>query len=439
MNPDPAPTNPAPRRIFLKKALLGAGAVLSPLIVPASVLGRGGGVAPSNRITLGGIGIGPRGKLVLAAMMAESDVRFIATCDVQARMRDEIKGIADTYYGNRDCATYRDMRELLARRDIDAVLIATGDRWHALGSILAAKAGKDVFSEKPCGVVMGQCQALADTIRRTGRVFQAGTQRRTIPNFQFAVQLARSGRLGRLHTLHASIYVPQVVFDWLPAQPEPPRDVIDWDMWLGPAPWRPYNSAYVVERKWRGYYDFDSGAKILDLGAHTVDLCQWANGADDTTPTEFEPRGNSIHARYANGVNLVMRRTGWIRQASDASWGATGGCSVRFEGDEGWVETGDNGTVESHPASLRQEWRAFAMRGTDAANHARDFFDCVKSRGLPAANYGVMRHSHTACYAAAIAWQLGRKLRFDPEKEAFIGDEEANRMRSRALREPWHI
>lgn len=410
-----------------------------PLIVPAHVLGRGGGVAPSNRIVLGGIGIGPRGKFVLAPMMAEPDVQFVATCDVQARMRDEIKGIADSTYGNKGCATYRDMRELLARPDIDAVLIATGDRWHALGSILAAKAGKDIYSEKPCGIAMGQCQALSDTIRRTGRVFQAGTQRRNVPNFQFAVHLARTGKLGRLHTVHASIYIPQNNYDWLPAEPEPHRDVVDWDMWLGPSPWRPYNSAYVVERKWRGYYDFDSGAKILDLGAHTVDLCQWANGADDTTPTEFEPSGNTIFARYANGVKLVMRRTGWIGQARETSWGTTGGCSVRFEGDEGWVETGDNGTIESHPASLRQEWRAFAMRGTDAANHARDFFDCVKSRALPAANYRVMRHSHTTCYAAAIAWQLGRKLRFDPAKEEFIGDEEANRMRSRAMREPWHI
>lgn len=434
-----------PRRSFLKQSVVAGAAIAAPLIVPAHVLGRGGGVAPSNRIVLGGIGIGPRGKQVLASMMAERDVQYIATCDVQARMRDEIKGIADAHYGNKDCTTYRDLRELLARPDIDAVLVATGDRWHALGSILAAKAGKDVYSEKPCGITIGQCQALADTIQRTGRVFQAGTQRRNVPNFQFAVHLARSGKLGRLHTVHASIYKLECITSWLPAEPEPPKEVIDWDMWLGPAPWRPYNKAYVVDRRWRGYYDFDSGAKLLDWGAHTVDLCQWANNADDTVPVEYEPEGGTVYAKYANGVKLVMRPEGWIGQpkaaagAANFAVGSTGTCPVRFEGDEGWVETGDNGSVELHPASLRAEWRAFTMRGTDPAQHTREFLDCVTSRGLPAANFKVMRHSHLACHAAAIAWQLGRTVRFDPAQEAFLGDEEANRMRSRAMREPWHV
>jgi predicted dehydrogenase len=433
------------RRTFLQRSLVLGGAAIAPMIVPAHVLGRGGGVAPSNRIVLGGIGIGPRGRQVLASMMAEQDVQYIATCDVQASMRAALKATADEHYGNKDCAMYRDFRELLARPDIDAVLIATGDRWHALGSILAAKAGKDVYSEKPCGLTIGQCQSLSDVIRRTGRVFQAGTQRRNVPNFQFAVQLARSGKLGKLHTLHASIYRLECNTSWLPAEPEPPRDVIDWDMWLGPSPWRPYNSQYVVERKWRGYYDFDSGAKLLDWGAHTVDICQWANDADETTPVEYEPDGGTIYARYGNGVKLVMRPTGWIGQpegltnAGNFAVGTTGTCPVRFEGDEGWVETGDNGSVELYPESLRQEWRAFTMRGTDPAQHTREFLDCVKSRGMPAANHKVMRHSHLACHAAAISWQLGRKVKFDPTTEAFIGDEEANRMRSRAMREPWHV
>ena len=431
------------RRRFLHQSLLVGGAVVMPLIVPARVLGRGGGVAPSNRIALGGIGIGPRGRQVLGSMLPETDVQFIANCDVQAALRDSVKATADEHYGNKDCTSYRDFRELLARPDLDAVLIATGDRWHALASVLAAKAGKDVYSEKPCGLTIGQCQGLADTIRRTGRVFQAGTQRRNVPNFQFAVHLARSGKLGRLHTMHASIYKLQVIHDWLPEQPEPAKDVIDWNMWLGPAPWRPYNSAYVVDRRWRGYYDFDSGAKLLDWGAHTVDLCQWANNADDTVPVEYEPEGGTIYARYANGVKLVMRPEGWIGQpkaaasAANFNVGATGTCPVRFEGDEGWVETGDNGSIELHPASLRSEWRAFTMRGTDPAQHTREFLDCVKSRALPAANFNVMRHSHIACHAAAIAWQLGRKVTFDPRREEFVGDEAANRMRSRALREPW--
>jgi predicted dehydrogenase len=433
------------RRSFLKTSLVAGGAAVAPLIVPARVLGRGGAVAPSNRIVLGGIGIGPRGRQVLAAMMAEKDVQFVANCDVQAALRQSVKAMADEHYGDKGCATYRDLRELVARPDIDAVIVSTGDRWHALGSILAAKAGKDVYSEKPCGLTIGQCQSLADVIRGTGRVFPAGTQRRNVPNFPFAAHLARSGKLGRLRTLHASIYKLECNYDWLPAEPEPPKDVIDWDMWLGPAPWRPYNKAYVVDRRWRGYYDFDSGAKLLDWGAHTVDICQWANNADDTTPVEYEPDGGTVYARYGNGVKLVMRPTGWIGQpvqaagAANFAVGSTGTCPVRFEGDEGWVETGDNGSIELHPASLRNEWRAFTMRGTDPSQHTREFLDCVKSRGLPAANYKVMRHSHIACHAAAIAWQLGRKLTFDPAKEEFVRDEEANRMRSRAMREPWHV
>lgn len=438
------PSRATPRRAFLRNTLVAGGALALPLIVPARVLGRGGGVAPSNQLTLGGIGIGPRGRQVLGPIIAEKDVRYLATCDVQAALRTSVKAMADETYGNKDCAAYRDFRELLARPDLDAVLIATGDRWHAVASIMAAKAGKDVYSEKPCGLTIGLCQAVADTMRRTGRVFQAGTQRRNVPNFRFAVHLARSGKLGRIHTVHASIYKLECRYDWLPAEPEPPKEIIDWDLWLGPAPWRPYNKSYVVDRRWRGYYDFDSGAKLLDWGAHTVDLCQWAVTADDTVPIEYEPEGGTIYARYANGTKLVLRPTGWIGQPAQSSGGnfavgSTGTCPVRFEGDEGWVETGDNGAIELHPASLRSEWRAFTVRGTDAGQHTRDFLDCVRSRGLPAANHTVMRHSHLACHAAAIAWQLGRKVTFDPVKEEFVGDAEANRMRTRALRQPWQV
>ncbi|MDD4872004.1 MAG: Gfo/Idh/MocA family oxidoreductase, partial [Kiritimatiellae bacterium] len=276
------------RRSFLKKSLaVGSAAMAVPWFIPAGALGRGGAVAPSERIVLGAIGIGPRGRHVLDCMITEPDVQFVAICDVQASRREAVKAMADAKYGNTDCVMYRDMFEILARPDIDAMLVATGDRWHTMGSILTAKAGKDVYSEKPCGITIGQCQALSDVMQRYGRVFQAGTQRRSVPNFQFAVHLARSGKLGKLHTVHASIYKLRCLYDWLPAEPEPSKDECDWDRWLGPAPWRPYNHLYVAGR-WRGYYDFDSGATLLDWGAHTVDLCQWANQADETTPVEYE-------------------------------------------------------------------------------------------------------------------------------------------------------
>jgi predicted dehydrogenase len=429
------------RRELIRRSIATGTAMSLPRFVPGGACGLAGEAAPSERITLGVIGIGPRMTYDLGGTLPKSDVRCVAISDVQASRREAGKKLVDSHYGNTDCKLYRDFREMLARPDIDAVMIGTGDRWHATASILAAKAGKDVYSEKPCGLTIGLCQALDDTIRQTKRIFQAGTQRRSVANFQAAVRLARSGKLGKIHTLVASVYTPSVETTWLPGEPTPPRDVVDWDLWLGPAPWRPYNHAYVAG-KWRGYWDFDSGARLHDWGAHTVDLCQWANDADDTVPVEYEPTDDTITARYANGVKLVVdclktpfgRRTGWIQNL--------GTCPIRFIGEEGWVETGDNGGIEVHPASLKEEVKdAVAKRhsGLDVATHTRNFLDCIKSRRQPAANSQVMRHSHIACHAAALSWLLKRKLKFDPAKEEFIGDDEANGLRSRPARAPWAV
>jgi len=423
------PTRHTTRRRFLKTASASLGA---PWFIPGTATGAEG-VAPSERITLGAIGIGPRGRYVLSCMLEHADVQFLAVCDVQASRRKAVKDMVDAKYGNRDCVMYRDMFDLLGRGDVDSVLIATGDRWHALASILAAKAGMDVYSEKPCGITIRDCQDLADTMNAYSRIFQAGTQRRSISNFQFAVDLARRGKLGRLRTLHASIYKLRVLRGCLPPQPEPAPDVVDWDRWLGPSPWRPYNSRYV-QGGWRGYYDFDSGATLLDWGAHTVDLCQWANDADETMPLTYTPDGNTIHADYANGVKLVMRLGGF---RGEGDWLGLGTCPVRFEGDEGWVETGDTGRIECHPKSLLEERRRTAERGTHPAGHTRNFFDSIKSRRPTRSNPDVMRHGHIACHAAAIAWMLGRKVTIDPQTETFIGDEEANRLSAWAKREPW--
>ena len=419
------------RRKFLKASA--AATIAAPLVVPASALGLDGVVAPSERITLGGIGIRGRGTKVLSTMLPQPDVRFVAIADVRADRRAAVKQMADQKNGDKDCAMYGDFRELLDRKDIDAVLIATGDRWHATASMYATEAGKDVYCEKPCAISMELAQRLRDTIRRTGRVFQCGTQRRSISNFIHAIELAKSGKLGKLHTVHASIYKLQDRHDWLPGQPEPPRETVDWDMWLGPAPWRPFHQSYV-DGRWRGFYDFDSGAKLLDWGAHTLDLCQAANDANDTTPIEYEPvdtkDDNAIHCQYANGVKLVLRRTGWL---------GLGTCPVRFEGDEAWVETGDTGRMAVSSDTLRSELPAPTIAGTSPDTHVRNFFNCVKTRAKTAANEDVMRKSHVACHAAAIAWKLRRKLKFDPDSERFINDEEANRLRNRAMREPWTI
>ncbi len=390
-------------------------------------------MAPSDRIRLGGIGIRNRGSKVLGAMLQQSDVQFVAIADVRADRRAAVKKMADDANGDDKCATYTDMQELLDRDDIDAVVIATGDRWHAPAAMLAAQAGKDVYCEKPCGITIELCQKLADTIDRQGRIFQAGTQRRNQNHFAHACQLAQSGGLGKLETVHASIYELMSRHDWLPAQAEPDKNVIDWDRWLGPAPWRPFNQAYV-DGRWRGHHDFDSGAKLLDWGAHTLDLCQWACDADGTMPIEWEPKDvpddNVIEGRYENGIKVVLRKTGWL---------GLGTCPIRLEGSTGWIETGDSGRISVSSDDLRRDLPTPSDAGTIPWKHVRDFFDCVKTRAQPRANAHVMRSSHIACHAAAIAWLLGRKVRLDPKTESFIDDDQANRMTSRAMRAPYAV
>lgn len=266
------------RRRFLKTAAQ-AGAILAmPHVIPATALGQGGRAAPSERIRLGGIGIGNRGSYVLGCFLHEPDVQFVAICDVKASRRQAVKQMADTKYGNQDCAMYADMRDLLARGDIDAVLIATGPNWHATASILAANAGKDVYCEKPCTKNIAQSLALAQAFRRTGRVFQAGTQRRSLPNFMYAIELARTGRLGRLQTLYAHpMGLKTEMSGWLPAEAEPPKEEVDWDMYLGPAAWRPFNrrllDGFNFEKGGGMFGAFGAGG-CLEWGSHCVDLCQ---------------------------------------------------------------------------------------------------------------------------------------------------------------------
>jgi predicted dehydrogenase len=267
------------------------------------------------------------------------------------------------------------------------------------------------------------------------RVFQAGTQRRSVANFQEAVRLAHEGKLGRLHTLYASAYMPVLENNWLPPETQPAKEICDWNMWLGPAPWRPYNKQYVAGG-WRGQWDFDSGARLLDWAAHTVDLCQWANQADDTMPIEYEPTDTSIVCRYENGVQLVIDFLADPFGNRDPHYVTRlGTCPVRFVGDEGSVETGDSGEILVSNKDLAKELPdTQRVRGLDVNEHARNFFDCIKSRAQPNANHVVMRRSHIASHAAALAWVLGRKLKLDPATETFIDDAEANLLRSRPER-----
>lgn len=423
------------------KAALQTGAIAAfPAIVPASALGRGGAAAPSDRVALAGLGIGNRGTHDMQAFLSLPDVQLVAICDVRNERREAIKSMADQKYGNHDCVMYSDQYELWARKDIDAVLIATGDRWHTLLSIMTAKSGKDVYCEKPCSMTIAQSRALSDTFLQLGRVYQAGTQRRNGWNFVRAVEMARGGKLGKLKTLHAEVgpgnrWPPATTHAWLPGEPEPPKQVCDWDRWLGPSPWRPYNPAYVAGL-WRGYFDFHGGG-VLEWGSHTVDLCQWVADADATAPLEFDPHGMgadtpySINCRYASGLSLVMRDSGFL---------GLGSCHVRFEGDAGWVETADGGKIAVSDNLRGESLAAPAGAVNDATpSHVRDFVNCVKTRKQPRSNALAACQTHIACHAAYIAFQLGRKLSFDPATDSFLNDEEANRMRSRAMREPWRL
>jgi predicted dehydrogenase len=411
------------------------------MFIPGSTLGKDGAVPASERVTLAAIGIGGRGSADLSCFFESPVVQFLAIADIRKDRRESVKQRGEAKYGP-GVATYRDFREMLPREDIDAVLIATGDRWHTMASIYAAKAGKDIYCEKPCSVSIAESQALADTMHRYGRIYQAGTQRRSIANFIFVADLCHSGKLGKLTTVHANTLHPGTGHDWLPGQPEPPKDEVDWDLWLGPTPWRPYNKAYI-DGGWRNHFDFHGGG-ILEWGAHTVDLCNWAGTNDERLPILYEPTGTNATlpstwdgtndagcvATYADGLKLVMRSTGWM---------GLGTCSARYEGEDGWVETGDTGRLEFSSDRLRAEQKQFTEAGTSPVSHIKNFLESVKSRKPARSNAEVVARSHIICHAAYIAWQLGRTLRLDPEKIEFIGDEEANRMRSRALRDPWRI
>jgi len=425
------PSLKLPRRQFLKTAVGASAAIAIPHFVSASALGLGNAVAASDRITVGGIGIGRRGSYDLGCFFEQSDVQFIAVCDIKKNQRDAVKSRTDKHYGNTACDTYRDFRELLDRDDIDSVLIATGPNWHCEAAVYAARAGKDIYCEKPCTKNIAQSLILAETMRRTGRIFQAGTQRRNLPHFAFACELAYSGRLGQLRKVHAKpAGMATYMSGWLEPQAEPDREVIDYDTYLGPAAYRPFNNKILDG------FNFEkggglTGGGILEWGSHCVDLCQWAASADSTAPTKYSaPRDGVLTATYADGVELVIRDNGWL---------PLGSCPVRFEGDDGWIETGDSGKFVLSSPELLAGREIAEIGGYPATFHVREFLDCVKSRRQPKANAEAACYTHIACHAANIASFLKRDLEFDPVKNEFLNDDEANRFRSEALRAPWQI
>ncbi|MDD5519695.1 MAG: Gfo/Idh/MocA family oxidoreductase [Kiritimatiellae bacterium] len=430
------------RRHFLKTTAAAVGAIAMPNVIPATALGRDGRVAPSERIVLGGIGLGGRGTAVLNWMLAEPDMQFVAICDARKIRREKIKNIVDGKYGNTDCVLYDHIRRFLAERtDIDAVLIATGDRWHALASILAMRAGKDVYCEKPSCMTIAEGQAVVETARKYGRVFQSGTQGLSSASRVFGIEMARSGRLGKIHTAYAQIAPWDAAIlrhDWLPAEPEPSKEELDWDAWLGPCPWRPYNVRYV-NGGWRGHYDFHTSC-IGEWGAHTIAQVQAGINASNTSGVEYEYvnnlTGDGMIIHFANGVKMILA-------LKKECWPGVSG--QRFDGTEGWIaNSGDGGDYSraSSPALLAESEKVvdeYTARTQCPMNHGRNFFDCIKSRRFAIANHEVMYRSMSTIHAANICMWLKRNMKFDPVKAEFINDPEANRLRSRAMRAPWII
>jgi predicted dehydrogenase len=416
------------RRGFLARAARG---VVAPALVRASTRGAGSPVAPSDRIALGAIGLGGRGRDDLSHFLQQPDVRCLAVCDCWADRRQQAKAAVDAFSGNTDCADIRFHEELLARADLDAVLIAAGDRWHTPLSVLAARAGKDVYCEKPSTLTIAEGRALVETTQRYGTVWQCGTQRRSNDGYRFVVEVVRSGLIGKLHTITTSFG------SWGGngvATPEPVPPGFDYDRWLGQAPWAPYSRVRVA--LWRNHWD-TSGGPIVDMGPHYLDFAQWAHASELSGPVEFEGEGVfpddgfatvpftvRVRARYADGVCIVMD---------------SGPKGTRFDGDRGWIHLSDEGVITAEPGSVLQGRAAPKFHWSYLAGHARNFLDCIKSRKLPASHPEIAHRAHTIAHCANLCLRLGRKVRWNPDAERFVEDDEANHMLSRTMRVPWNV
>jgi predicted dehydrogenase len=428
----------------------------APWIVPASALGLDDRVAPSNRVTLGFIGIGMMGRGHLRCFLNFDDTQVLGVCDVDTWRRNNALETVEANFASRGtgnsksgCQGYNDLRELLARSDIDAVVVATGDRWHATASIMAAKAGKDIYCEKPISLTIQEARAMVDVARRYGRVFQIGLQQRSAPEFQLACHLALSGALGELSEVYVGFPGTSSNVN-LPPEPVPPG--LDWDLWLGPAPWRPFNSKYhhtgqprfVVP--WHFCRDF-GGLNLTSNAVHAFDVVQWGLGMDQSGPVEIIPpetgKVPSLTYRYPNNVVLHVDwkldkpeyniPQGWNPDTRLQNFGAL------FVGDEGWVHVGRNGFLQCYPESVQQRSTEFPQHKTAVTNHQRNWLDCIKSRETPRCDVAVGCQSTIVSHLGGIAHWTGRALKWDPSEDKFINDDEANRLRGRAQRAPWRL
>ena len=428
------PTDRLSRRRFLQRAGLAAAA---PLILPGRVLGRDGGIAPSNRIRFGAIGVGNRARDTLPVFLSFPEIEWVAVSDCRADRLRGAKDLVDRHYGRTDCRAYPDFQELLAQPDVDAVMIATGNRWHGLASIYAARAGKDIYCEKPISLTLHEGRALADTCRRFGTVYQAGTQRRATASYQFAREMVRQGRIGRLHTIEMQVWAGPAIPHQAPA---PVPDGWDYDRWLGQAPWRPFVPGRASN--WQYFWDTAEGV-LTDMGAHYTDQAQWTLGTDTTGPVHFEgeaqfpdpakymseaPLTATARARYANGVTAVMyQRRGFADRY------------LRYIGDEGWIQVDDQTDEVTASSASNLDHRTRGGAGwSNPTDHIRNLLDCIRSRRPTNCTAETAHRAQSICQAMTISLRLGKPLEWDPGREHF-NDEAANRMRAREPRAPWRI
>jgi len=418
------------RRQFLKAA--------APLILPASVLGRAGAVSPNEKIRLACIGVGGQGTSNLKAFLADERVQVVAICDVDGQHRERALKLA----GLTAKDGYNDFREVLARSDVDAVMNATPDHWHANVAIAAAKAGKDLFSEKPLGASIAEGRAICQAVAENKRVLQCGTWRRSGLKVRMACELVRNGYIGELKEIQVGVpgtFAIRGGFTGLEG-PEPVPPHLDYAMWLGSAAERPYTAARChFNFRWIDEY---SPGYITDWGAHFVDVAQWGAGMDDTTPVEIEatevkrrsaglydaPEQYRIEYRYANGLKMSLFSTD-----DKATYG------TKFIGSEGWIFTEAETLKASSLDILRIKMKEGDTRLYVSKHHHRNFIDSMISRGPTAAPAEIAQRAATICHLGAISAKLQRGLKFDPKAETFTGDEAANAMLMRPMRAAWKI
>jgi len=436
------------RRQFLKHAAgTTAGAAVFPYVVSASALGNTGGVAASERITVGCIGVGPQGSGVMGNFLKQKDAQVVAVCDVKSHVLKAAQDRVNKHYDGTGCAAYKDFRQLLARADIDAVLVATPDHWHVLAALAAVRAGKDVYLEKPMGLSLAQDQALRTAVHRHGRAFQFGTQQRSSRNFRFACELALNGRLGKLHTINV----------WSPGSsqggdptPVPVPEWLDYEMWLGPAPYTPYTKDRCSNKLWWFISDYALGF-IAGWGVHPLDIALWGGGEKVACPVEIAGKGVwptqgvcdtamnwNVVCKYDSGV--TMNFTGdpfpeeWKKR-----YGRTTSHGTAFEGTEGWVHV-DRSGINAHPKELlTTQLGPNDIHLYKSSNHVRNLLDCVKSRAETICPIDAAVQADIICHISDIAIRLEQKLRWDPKTERFVNNDAANRRLSRTMRSPWTL